>query len=137
MPAVKALNIIALSLSLLLLAPHLGVAQRNDAVSFVGYLLAAPHLAVAQRRDDVTALIQQVIQLTQQRHFSEAIALAQRVLAIQETRFGADNPAVAEALYRLAWLYRAKIDTAKLKLCTNDHWRYSKERPEIQIFVRW
>ncbi len=64
------------------------------AILLAGFLLAAPLALQAQNdssSEDVTALNQQVADLVKQGRFSEAIPLAQRVLAIRE-RAGADYP---------------------------------------------
>ena len=86
------------------------MAVRPLAVLLVGFLLAVADVALGQGssiRDtlDAEALNQQVIQLYDQGRYSDAIPLAQRVLAIREKSLGPDDPDVARALYNLAVLY--------------------------------
>ena len=57
---------------------------------------------------DAAALNQQVTQLYNQGHYSEAIPLAQRALAIREKALGPDHPDVAASLNNLAVLYRVQ-----------------------------
>ena len=71
----------------------------------VGFLLTMHHAALAQSLDKASALTQQVIELTKRGHYSEAIPLAQRVLALREETLGPDHPDVATALHILAELY--------------------------------
>jgi len=54
------------------------------AILLVGFLLAAPHAALAHDLNEATALTEQVVQLTKQGRYSEAIPLAQRVVALRE-----------------------------------------------------
>jgi tetratricopeptide (TPR) repeat protein len=74
-------------------------------MSFVGFLLAVPHAAIAQGLAEAAALNQQVMQLYNQRRYSEAMPLAQRALAIQEKALGPNHPSVANLLSNLAFLY--------------------------------
>jgi class 3 adenylate cyclase/tetratricopeptide (TPR) repeat protein len=75
------------------------------AVSLVGLLLTVPRAAFAQGLAEAAALNQQVIQLYSQGHYSEAIPLAQRALAMQEKALGPHHPTVANLLNNLALLY--------------------------------
>jgi CHAT domain-containing protein/tetratricopeptide (TPR) repeat protein len=70
----------------------------------VSFLLAVSHTAKAQGVE-TTALNQQVVELAKQRRYSEAVPLAQRVLAIREKALGPDHLDVAHALSNLAKLY--------------------------------
>ena len=75
-------------------------------VSFVGFLLAIlPHAAFAQGLAEAAVLNQQVVQLYNQRRYSEAMPLAQRALGIQEKALGPNHPSVANLLSNLAFLY--------------------------------
>jgi tetratricopeptide (TPR) repeat protein len=74
-------------------------------VSFVGFLLTVPHATFAQGLAEAAALNQQVLQLYNQRRYSEAMPLAQRALAIQEKALGPNHPSVANLLTNLAFLY--------------------------------
>jgi tetratricopeptide (TPR) repeat protein len=76
------------------------------AILFVGFLLGAPHAAFAQGLDDANALAQRVDELTKKGQYTEAISLAQRVLAIREKTLDADDLDVAYALNKLANLYK-------------------------------
>jgi CHAT domain-containing protein/Tfp pilus assembly protein PilF len=71
----------------------------------VGLLLAVSHAAHAQGVEDATALNQQVKELRSQGRYSEAVPLAQRALAIQESALGPDHPEVVLPLYNLGSLY--------------------------------
>src|SRR6516225_139937 len=77
-------------------------------MSFIGFLLAVPHAAFAQGLAEAAALNQQVVQLYNQRRYSEAMPLAQRALAIQEKALGPNHPSVAVSLNNLAELYQAE-----------------------------
>jgi CHAT domain-containing protein/tetratricopeptide (TPR) repeat protein len=70
-------------------------------------LVLAP-LAVAQQDDDADALNAQVNKLHGEGKYTEAIPLAQRLLAIREKSLGPDHPGVALALNNLAELYRVQ-----------------------------
>ena len=72
------------------------------------FVLCAAHPASAQGLDEATALNQQAIQLYNQGRFSEAIPLAQRVLAIREKALNPDHLDVAVSLHNLAGLYYAQ-----------------------------
>src|SRR5215467_11538142 len=74
-------------------------------MSFIGFLLAVPHAAFAQGLTEAAALNQQVVQLYNQRRYSEAMPLAQRALAIQEKALGPNHPSVANLLNNLAFIY--------------------------------
>jgi tetratricopeptide (TPR) repeat protein len=86
-------------------APRIVRALNIIAILLVGFLLAAPHATLAQGLDEATALTQQVIELTKQGHYSEAVPLAQHALAIREKALGLDHPDVATSLNSLAFLY--------------------------------
>jgi tetratricopeptide (TPR) repeat protein len=82
-------------------------------ILLVGFSLTLPHVAFAQSSSvwdtaDATALNQQVFRLYSQGRYSEAIPLAQRVLASQERTLGPDHPNLAMALNDLAVLYIAQ-----------------------------
>jgi tetratricopeptide (TPR) repeat protein len=79
------------------------------AVLIVGFRLAFPDV-VAQivSNTDMNALSQQIIQLRNQGRYSEAIPLAQRVVAIQQKTLGPEHPDVATSLNNLAVLYRVQ-----------------------------
>ena len=66
------------------------------AAVLVGFFLLMPHAALAQV-DEAAALNQQVMQLYSRGRYSEAIPLAQRMLAIVEKALGRDHPDVASA----------------------------------------
>jgi tetratricopeptide (TPR) repeat protein len=78
----------------------------------IGFILAAMLLvnslagapAIAQH-DEAAALDKRIKELYQTGKFSEAIPVAQRVLAIREKALGPDHPDVATALDSLAMLY--------------------------------
>jgi len=74
----------------------------------VAAVLLLPGPLAAQDLKDAEALKAQVEQLYGQGKYAEAIPLAQRVLAVQETVLGAEHPDVATALNNLAGLYRAE-----------------------------
>ena len=71
----------------------------------VGFLLSASHAAVAQGLDEANTLARRVFELTEQGHYTEAVPLAQRALALAEKALGPDHPDVATALSRLAYAY--------------------------------
>jgi CHAT domain-containing protein/Tfp pilus assembly protein PilF len=78
----------------------------------IGLILAAMLLAVSftgapgiAQQDELPALEKRVRELYQAGNFSEAIALAQRVLAMQEKALGPDHPDVWLSLNNLAALY--------------------------------
>jgi tetratricopeptide (TPR) repeat protein len=76
------------------------------AILLAGFLLAGSHAGVAQGLFyEVPELNQQAAQLYSQGRYSEAIPLAQRVLALEEETLGRDHPYVATALISLAELY--------------------------------
>src|SRR2546423_2636566 len=58
------------------------------------------------QNDEASALNQKVIELYSAGKYAEAIALAQRALAIREKALGADHPDVATSLNNLALLYK-------------------------------
>jgi tetratricopeptide (TPR) repeat protein len=82
------------------------------AVLLVSFLLAVPHVALGQSSSvwhavDATALSQQVIELSKQGRYSEALPLAHRALAMREKALGPDHVDVAVSLYLLmATLYQ-------------------------------
>ena len=71
----------------------------------VGFLLTMHHPTLAQSLDEATALAQQAIELSRQGHYSEAVPLAQRALAIRENTLGPDHSNVAQSLDTLGGLY--------------------------------
>jgi hypothetical protein len=76
------------------------------AVLLSGFLLTASPAAVSQKGlAEATALSQQVTQLYSLGRYSEAIPLAQRVVALHEKTLGPDHPALAADLNTLAELY--------------------------------
>ena len=62
-------------------------------------------LPVAAQQDEITTLDRQIEQLRKEGRYSEAVPLAQRVLAIGEKALGPDHPDVAGSLNNLAGLY--------------------------------
>ena len=76
------------------------------AVLLIGFLLTVCHAAFAQNVDEATALNGQMEVLYRQGRYSEAMPLAQRILAIREKALGPNDPDVAESLNNLALLYR-------------------------------
>jgi tetratricopeptide (TPR) repeat protein len=94
------------------MARRIGILSRLlDAFFLVGACLSvtlsvisvsAPSFA---RQDEAAVLEQKVTELFAAGRFREAVPLAQRVLAINERRFGPDHPIVANSLYNLAMLY--------------------------------
>jgi tetratricopeptide (TPR) repeat protein len=78
------------------------------AILLAGFSLAATQGAFAQSLDEANALHQQVTRLYNQAHYSEAIPLAERALAIREETLGPDHPDVAKSLDRLADLYEGE-----------------------------
>jgi tetratricopeptide (TPR) repeat protein len=73
--------------------------------------------AVAQE-DEAAALAARAAALQQAGKYSEAIPLAQQVIAIREKQLGPEHPDVAEALANLGHLYfeRGRFDDAELPL---------------------
>ncbi len=67
----------------------------------------SPPRSMAQL-DEVEALNKRIIELSQANKFSEAIPLAERVLAIQEKALGPDSSELTKSLNTLAQLYRAQ-----------------------------
>ena len=65
-------------------------------------LIASPSLA---QQDEVAVLSRNVSELFAAGKFAEAVPLSQRVLAINESRLGANHPIVANSLFNLASLY--------------------------------
>jgi len=63
--------------------------------------------SVAQR-NEAEALHKQVIELYRAEKYTDAIPLAERVLAIREKALGLDHPDVALSLNNLALLYKAQ-----------------------------
>ncbi len=74
-------------------------------IALVGFLLTMPRPGIAQGLDEAAVLTGRVIELTKQGHYSEAVAAAQRALAIREKALGPDHPDVATSLSTLALLY--------------------------------
>jgi tetratricopeptide (TPR) repeat protein len=81
----------------------------------IGFILAAMLLVVSftgvpaiAQQDEAAALHKRVLELYQAGKFSEAIPLAERVLAIREKAFGPDHPEIATVLNSLAVLYTAQ-----------------------------
>jgi tetratricopeptide (TPR) repeat protein len=97
-------------------------------MSLICSLLGIPHAAFAQALDEANALIQQVIKLNDQGRYSEAIPLAQRVLAIQEKTLGPEHPNVVTSLDNLAQLYTFQGQYANAK--------GAAEHSEWMIFLR-
>jgi CHAT domain-containing protein/tetratricopeptide (TPR) repeat protein len=58
--------------------------------------------------EEVTRLVQQVVQLKNEGKYSQAIPLAERLLAISEKVLGKEHPLVATSLNNLAQLYQAQ-----------------------------
>ena len=85
---------------------EVGKARDILAILLVCFLLAAP--AYAQGLEEAASLDRQVIQLSQQGRYSEAVPLAERVLAIREEALGSNHPQVALALYSLAILFTSQ-----------------------------
>src|SRR5215469_7548951 len=73
-------------------------------VLLVVFGVSAVHPAFSQI-DEATTLTQQVIELCNQKRYSEAIPLAQRALAIYEKTLGPDHLNVVIALNNLASVY--------------------------------
>ena len=73
----------------------------------VGFLLTMHHPTLAQSLDEATALTQQVIELTKQGRYSEAIPLAERALAIREMVLGPDHP------NNVPWLTKYQTEAAR------------------------
>ena len=61
--------------------------------------------AVAVAKDEAAALAARAAALQRAAKYSEAIPLAQQVLAIREKQLGPDHPDVAESLAKLGRLY--------------------------------
>ena len=101
------------------------------AVLIVGCLLALPHVAVGQSSSiwdvaDATTLNQQVVDLTKQGRYSEAVPLAQKVLALREKALGPDNADVALSLDTLATLYQNLMRYADAEPLLSVTWQYAK-----------
>ncbi|MBD2210878.1 tetratricopeptide repeat protein [Nostoc linckia FACHB-104] len=90
----------------------------------LGLLVSIPREVAGQTQPPLSAqqsaelaeaerLNEQVMQLYQQGRYSEAIPLAQRVLAIQEKVLGTEHPDVAQSLNNLALLYKSQGSYAK------------------------
>jgi tetratricopeptide (TPR) repeat protein len=58
--------------------------------------------------EDLSALNQQVVRLYQAGKYTEAIGVAQRLLALAERQFGPDHPDAGTSLNNLALLYQAQ-----------------------------
>ncbi len=72
------------------------------------YLLASTTAFTAissAQQDEVDRLTRQIDELRKDGHYSDAVPLAQRVLAIEESSLGGNHPAVATSLNNLAFLY--------------------------------
>ncbi|NGZ10079.1 MAG: tetratricopeptide repeat protein, partial [Nitrospira sp. LK70] len=79
-------------------------------IGVVLFCLPGAHsVAVAQQgsNEEAKSLNQQVVDLYQQGRYEEAIARAERALAIQEKALGPENQATASLLNNLAVLYHA------------------------------
>jgi tetratricopeptide (TPR) repeat protein len=75
------------------------------ALLFSFFLLLSAHAGNAQQRDEAVLLDRKITQLYNEGRYSEAIPLAQRLLATEERALGPEHPAVANALRNLAILY--------------------------------
>ena len=77
--------------------------------------------------------------------FDEAIAAAEKMLAIERTVLGADSPDAIRSLAELSWLHQAKLDfatarnlseqvlAATIKRYGENHWRATNARLERRI----
>jgi tetratricopeptide (TPR) repeat protein len=70
------------------------------------FVVAPLQRLVAQAPNDIPALNAKIQKLYGEGKFAEATPLAERMLALAETRFGRDNPNVAVALNTLGELFR-------------------------------
>jgi tetratricopeptide (TPR) repeat protein len=82
----------------------ISIAAALAGVLFVG----TSSIPLAQQTDDVNELNKRVLELYRAGRYSDAIQIAQRVLAIREKALGRDHPDVATALNNLAELYRSQ-----------------------------
>ena len=73
-------------------APWVAKALNITVILLVGFLLTMHHPILAQSLDEATALTHQAIELSHQGHYSEAIPLARRALAIREKRLAPTIP---------------------------------------------
>src|SRR5262249_7152012 len=80
----------------------ISIAAALAGVLFVG----TSSIPLAQQTDDVNELNKRVQELYRAGRYSDAIQIAQRVLAIREKALGRDHPDVAQSLNNLAELYR-------------------------------
>jgi tetratricopeptide (TPR) repeat protein len=80
----------------------ISIAAALAAVLFVG----TSSIPLAQQTDDVNELNKRVLELYRAGRYSDAIQIAQRVLAIFKKALGRDHPDVAQSLNNLAELYR-------------------------------
>jgi hypothetical protein len=76
------------------------------AALFALALLSAPPSPA--QSDDAAALSKQIETLMQAKKFAEATPMAERLVSIQQTKYGPDNPETLKALETLAKLYRAQ-----------------------------
>ena len=76
-------------------------------LSFAAYLSAAAWLgnARAQGNEELDALYRQVVALRQAKRFTEALAVAERSLALAEQQYGANHPQTARALSSIGGIY--------------------------------
>src|SRR5262249_38057145 len=79
----------------------ISIAAALAGVLFVG----TSSIPLAQQTDDINELNKRVLELYRAGRYSDAIQIAQRVLAIREKALGRDHPDVAGALNNLARLY--------------------------------
>jgi tetratricopeptide (TPR) repeat protein len=63
-------------------------------------------LPASAQQNEITTLDRQIEQLRKEGRYSEAVPLAQRVLAIEEKALGPDHPDVAASLNSLGLLYK-------------------------------
>jgi hypothetical protein len=83
-------------------------------------------LAYAQTAEAVS-LIQQVNKLYGEKLYSEAVPLAQRLLAVREAELGPYDPGVATCLDILANLYQVQDRYADAEPLFKRSWRYAKK----------
>jgi tetratricopeptide (TPR) repeat protein len=88
------------------------IAAALAGVLFVG----TSSIPLAQQTDDVNELNKRVLELYRAGRYSDAIQIAQRVLAIREKALGRDHPDVAQSLNDLAELYRRQGNYADAEL---------------------
>ena len=69
-----------------------------------------------------------VVELYRQGQYTQALPLAQRVVAIAEDRYGPEHPDTAGSLNTLAELYRKKARTPGPSPCTDGRWASGKRR---------